>query len=133
MSLAVPATVSPNQFYLIAVARSVDSNSLATTTLTWNANMSAANTIPVIARLYRKTGTISLLVASLTLNGTTIQAIPALTSALLGSSSDPLNFLLSTNTSASVVSLSGNWSFAVGTINGTASTIDIEVWGFKTP
>lgn len=133
MSLAVPATVSPNQFYLIAVARSVDSNSLATTTLTWNANTSAANTIPVIARLYRKTGTISLLVASLTLNGTTIQAIPALTSALLGSSSDPLNFLLSTNTSASIVSLSGNWSFAVGTINGTASTIDIEVWGFKTP
>lgn len=133
MPLEVPATVSPNQFYLIASARSIDANSLATTTLTWAAFMSAANTIPLIARLYRKTGTVSLLVGTLALNGTTIQSIPALTSTLLGAAADPLNLLLSTNTSASIVPISGNWAFTVGTVNGTPSTVDVEVWGFKTP
>lgn len=131
MQLNNPSNVSPIQFYLIAAARGVSANSLATTTLTWLNGASAANTIPMTARVFGKSGTLALMVASLQLNSVVIQPITAASSVLLGSGADPLVFPLGTNTSTSVVPVSGNWSVVVGTINGTAATIDVEIWGVR--
>lgn len=132
MQVTIPVGISPNQFYLIASARSVDANSLATTTAIWQNGANAANTIPIAARVFRKTGTLSLLVGSIRLNSTIIQPISSASSLLMGAGADPIQFLLDTTTSATVVPLSGNWDVVVGTINGTAATIDVEIWGFRT-
>lgn len=126
-----PGPVSSVQPYLLAAARGVNANSLGATALTWQGTNSAANTIPMFARVLGKTGTFSLMVASLALNSVVIQPISALNAALLGSGSDPIIYVLNTTTSASVIPASGNWSITVGTINGTAATCDIEVWGWR--
>lgn len=128
----IPGPVSANQSYLLAFARGVDANSLATTTLGWANGMTAATTLPMFARVKRVTGTLSLMVASLRLNTTIIQPITALQSALMGAAASPLNFALDTTTSATVVPGTGNWDIIVGTINGGAATIDVEIWGIYT-
>ncbi len=127
-----PGPVSTNQPYLLAFGRGVDANALATTTLTWTNNMSALTTLPMFARVKRVTGTLSLMVASLRLNTTVIQPITALQSALMGAAANPLNFALDTTTSATVVPGTGNWDIIVGTINGGAATVDVEIWGIFT-
>lgn len=127
-----PGPVSVNQSYLLAFARGVDVNSLATTTLTWANGMTAATTLPMFGRVKRITGTLALMVASLRLNTTIIQPITALQSALMGAAASPLNFALDTTTSATVVPGTGNWDIIVGTINGGAATIDVEIWGIYT-
>lgn len=126
-----PGPVSPIQPYLIAAGLGVNANALATTTLTWSNGMTAANTVPMFAQIFRRTGTLSLLVASLRLNAVIIQPIAALTAALLGAGADPLLFPLGTTTSATIVPVTGNWDLIVGTINGGASTIDVLVYGLK--
>lgn len=131
MTVTNPPTVSPVQSYLIASALSVNSNTLATTTLNWATGMTAANTLPMFAQIFRRTGTLSLLIGSLRLNAVIIQPVSALQAALLGSGADPLIFPLGTTTSATIVPVSGNWDFVVGTINGGASTIDVLVYGLK--
>lgn len=132
MQLNTPTNASLNQFYLIAVARGVDANSLATTIMSWQNGASAANTIPIIGRVFRKSGTLSLMVASIRLNSTIIQPLSAAASVLLGAGADPTNYMLDTNTSGTVIPISGNWDVVIGTVNATASTIDVEVWGFRT-
>lgn len=127
-----PGPVSTNQPYLLAFARGVDANSLATTTLTWANNMNAATTLPMFARVKRITGTLSLMIGSIRLNAVIIQAVSAVQSALMGAAANPLNFTLDTTTSATVVPATGNWDMVVGTINGGASTIDVEIWGIYT-
>lgn len=120
------------QFYIIAAARGVAANSLATTTLTWLNGASASNTIPMTARVLGKSGTLALMIASIQLNSVAIQPVTAASSALMGSGADPLVFPLGTTTSASVVPASGNWAVVVSTINGTSASIDVEVWGIRT-
>lgn len=132
MDIISPSAASQYQFYLIAVARGINANSLATTTLSWQNGATAANTLPVTARVYGRSGTMALMVANIQLNSTTIQPVSAASSALLGSGSDPLVFPLGTTTSASVVPASGNWTVVVGTINGAGATIDVEIWGIRT-
>lgn len=127
-----PGPVSVNQPYLLAFARGVDANSLATTVLTWANNMNAATTISMFARIRRISGTLSLMIGSLRLNTTIIQPVSAVQSALMGATASPLIFALDTTTSATIVPVTGNWDFVVGTINGGASTIDVEVWGVYT-
>lgn len=131
MRLEVPSNASPNQFYLLASGSGIDANSLATTTLIWQGGATAANSIPVLARITRQTGTLALMVGSLRLNTTIVQAISAGSSALMGAAADPIQFMLDTNTSVTVVPLSGNWDLVVGTINAGAATIRIEVWGYR--
>lgn len=131
MEFFSPSVASASQFYLLADARSVDANAQAATTMIWRNGAGATNTIPIIARVFRKTGTLVLMVGTLRLNSTIIQPISAVSSALMGSGADPINFLLDTNTSTTVVPASGNWDLNVTTINGGASTVDVEVWGFK--
>lgn len=126
-----PGPVSTNQVYLIAAARSVDANALATTVLSWQNGMSAATTLPMYARITRKTGTLLLMIASLRLNSVIVQPISATQSALLGAGADPLVYPLSSAVSVTIVPISGNWDIVVGTINGGASTIDVEVFGLK--
>lgn len=128
-----PGPVSTNQSYLLAFARGVDSNALATTTLTWANNMSAATTLPMFARIKRISGTLALLVASIRLNTVIIQPIGAVQSALMGAAANPLIFALDTTTSATVVPSTGNWDIVVGTINGGASSIDVEIFGIYVP
>lgn len=132
MPLEVPSNASTNQFYLIAVARGVDANSIATTTMSWLSGSSAANTIPMVARVFRRTGTLSLMVGSLRLNSTIIQPLSAASSALLGAGSDPTQFQLDTTTSTTAMPVTGNWDINITTFNGTASTVDAEIWGFRT-
>lgn len=132
MQLTAPSFASPFQFYLIAVARGVNANSVAATTLSWVNGASAANTIPMMARVFGKSGTLSLMVATLRLNTTIIQPISAANSALLGSGADPVNYPLGTTTSATVMPATGNWDINVTTFNGTASTVDVEIWGIRT-
>lgn len=126
-----PGPVSPIQSYLIAAGIGVNANTLATTTLVWSNGMNAANTMPMFAQVFRRTGTLSLLVASLRLNAVIIQPIAALTAALLGAGADPLLFPLGTTTSATIVPVTGNWDIVVGTINGSAATVDVFVYGLK--
>lgn len=130
MQLETPSAASSNQFYLLAAARGLDSNALATTTLTWQNGATAGISIPIVSRITRKSGTLALMVGSLRLNSTIVQAVSAASSLLMGAGADPVQFLLNTNTSATVIPLSGNWDFVVGTINAGVSTIDVEVWGF---
>lgn len=132
MLVTTPLNASSNQFYLIASARGVDANSLATTTAIWQNGASAANTIPIVARVFRKSGTLLLMVGSIRLNATIIQPISAASSALMGAGSDPIQFLLDTTTSSTVMPATGNWDVVVGTINGSGATIDVEIWGFRT-
>ena len=124
---------SQSQFYLLAAARAVDTNALASTVLEWQNGANAANSLPVVARLFRRSGTLSLLIATLTLNGTTVQAISAVQSALLGAAADPLQYPLSSAVAVAILPVSGNWGFTVGTINGTASSIDVLVYGMLNP
>ena len=131
MQITAPSTVSSSQFYLLASAQNVDANSVATTALNWQNGASAGNSIPMVGRVFRRTGTLSLLVATLRLNSTIIQPISAVSSALLGAAANPLNFLLDTNVSATVFPLAGNWDINVTTFNGSAATVDVEIWGFK--
>lgn len=124
-----PGPVSLNQAYLLAVARNVDANTLATTALSWQNGMSAATTFPMYARITRKTGTLSLMVASLRLNSVIVQPISAVQSALLGAASDPLLYPLSSAISVTIVPITGNWDIVIGTINGSGATLDCEIWG----
>lgn len=123
---------SPNQFYLLASLRGVSANDLATTALSWQNGANAVNSIPVVARIYRRSGTLSLMIGTLNLNSVVVQAVSAVQSALLGAAADPLQYPLSSAVSVGIVPIAGDWGFTVGTINGTASTIDIEVWGIRT-
>lgn len=118
-----------NQFYLLADGRSINTNTLATTALTWRNGATAATSMPLMARIYRKTGTLLLLVGTLNLNSVVIQAVSAVQSALLGAAADPLNFAITTNTSATIIPISGDYGFTVGTINGSVSSVDCEIWG----
>lgn len=126
-----PGPVSTNQLYLLA-SGIIDANTLATTSLPWLNNMSAATTLPMYARIKRVTGTLSLLIASLRLNTTIIQPITALQSALMGAAASPITFALDTTTSATVIPSAGNWDLVVGTINGGAATISVEIFGIYT-
>ncbi len=126
-----PGPVSSTQPYLIASAVNIDGNSLATTTLNWNNGASAANTLPMYARIVRRTGTITLLVASLRLNSNIIQPITAIQSALLGSGNDPVIYPLSSLVSVTTVPIAGNWDLVVNTINGSSTTIDVSIYGLK--
>lgn len=119
------------QYYLIAVARGVNANSVASTVLSWQGGASAANTLPCVARVLGKSGTLSLMIAALRLNSVIIQPISAASSALLGSAADPITFPLGTTTSAAVTPLSGNWDINVTTFNGTSSTVDVEIYGIR--
>lgn len=132
MQLTVPSVASANQFYLISAGRGINANSLATTTLTWQNGATAANTIPIVGRVFGKSGTLSLMVASIRLNSTIIQPVSAASSVLIGAGADPVNFMLNTTVSTTVIPLSGNWDVVIGTINGTGATIDVEIWGFRT-
>lgn len=132
MQLTIPSNASPYQFYIIAVARGVNANSIATATLAWVNGTNASNTIPMTARIFGKSGTLSLMVAALRLNAVIIQPISAANSTLLGSGTDPVLYPLGTTTSATVVPGSGNWDINVTTPNGTASTVDVEIWGIRT-
>jgi hypothetical protein len=127
-----PGPVSTNQFYLLA-SGTVDSNALATTVLTWANNLTAATSIPMFARIRRASGTLALMIGSLRLNTTIVQPISAVQSALLGAAANPLIFALDTTTSATVIPMTGNWDFVVGTINGGASSILVEVYGCSMP
>lgn len=123
--------VSTNQLYLLA-SGVIDANTLATTSLSWLSSMTAATTLPMYARVRRVTGTLSLLIASLRLNSTIIQPITALQSALMGAAASPITFALDTTTSATVIPSAGNWDLVVGTINGGAATISVEIFGIYT-
>lgn len=131
MQISAPSSVSSSQFYLLASARDVDANAIATTTLNWQNGASAANSTPIMGKIFRKTGTLSLMVGALRLNATIIQPVSAVQSALLGAGANPINYLLDTNTSVTVLPIVGNWDVNLTTPNGTASSIDVEIWGFK--
>lgn len=126
-----PGPVSPIQPYLLANAIGVDSNSLATTTLNWANGLSAANTFPLFVRVYRVTGTISLLVASIKLNSVIIANVLATEAAQLAATTSALQYPLSSTVSVTPMPIAGNYQITVGTINGGASTISIEIYGFK--
>lgn len=127
-----PGPVSSNQFYLLA-SGTVDANALATTVLSWANNMTAATSIPMFARVRRASGTLALMVGSIRLNTTIIQPISAVQSALMGAGANPLIFALDTTTSATVIPMAGNFDVVVGTINGGASSILVEIYGAFLP
>ncbi len=132
MIVTNPPVVSPIQPYLLANAIGVNANVLATTTLTWATGMNAANTCPMFARIYRVTGTLSLLIGTLLLNSVVIQTVAAAESLVLAATSSALHYPISSAVAVQVVPTAGNYQFTVGTINGGASTITIEVYGIKT-
>lgn len=127
-----PAAPSAIQPYLIANAVGVDANALATTSLNWAAGMTAANTFPLCIRIYRSTGTLALLIGSLKLNNVVIQAVLAAEAAVLAATSSALHYPISSTVAVQPVPTTGSYAFTVGTINGAAATLLIEVWGFKT-
>lgn len=132
MQLTSPAAAALYPlFCLLASAIGVNANSLGSTAMTWQNGASAANSVPLAATVFGTSGTLALLIANLTLNGTTIQPITATQSAFLGAGSSPLVFPLGSATSASVISNSGNWGATVGTINGTAATVSVFVYGVR--
>lgn len=132
MVVANPSIVSSVQSYLLAAARGVDANSLATTTLAWQGSNSASNSFPVAIRIYRRSGTLALLIGTLLLNSVVLQAVSAVQSALAGAGADPLHYPISSASSVTIVPISGNYQVTVGTINGSAATIDVEIWGLRT-
>ena len=123
--------VSSIQPYLVAAVRAVDGNALATTALSWQGTASAANTLPLYIRIVPKSGTFSLMVANVQLNGVTMQAISAVQSALIGSSANPLLYPVSSAVGVNVAAVTGNWQVVVATINGSAATFDCEIWGLR--
>lgn len=127
-----PAAPSSIQPYLIANAIGVDANTLATTSLNWIAGMSAANTFPLFMRVYRATGTLALLVATLKLNSVVIQTIAAAEALVLAATSSALQYPISSAVAVQPIPIAGNYQITVGTINGAGATISIELWGFKT-
>lgn len=129
MSFTVPSNVSANQFYLLASALAANANAIATTALIWQNGANATNSISLIARVYRNTGTLSLMAGTLRLNATIIQPITAGSSALLGAAADPIQFTLSTNTSAAVMPVSGDWDLNVTSLNTSGATVNVEIWG----
>lgn len=124
----VPSAIQP---YLIANAVGVDANSLATTTLNYIGSMTAANTLPLCMRIYRVTGTLALMIGSLKLNNVVIQAVLAAESAVLAATSSALHYPISSTVAVQPIPVAGSYAFTVGTINGGASTITVEVWGLR--
>lgn len=131
MNVINPPIVSSVQPYLLANAVGVDANSLATTSLNWIGTMNAANTFPLFARIYRVTGTMALLIATLKLNSIVIATILAAESAQLAATTSALQYPLSSTVSVTPMPVAGNYQLTVGTINGSGATITVEVWGFK--
>lgn len=134
MILSNPFSLSSSQFPLIVIANKtgIDANALATTTLDYRNGATAANSIPLFARVTRASGTMLLLVFSIRLNAAILHAVAAPVSALMGGSGEnlllPLN---STTASLTVPNATGNYDVVVGTVNGTASTLNIEIYGIK--
>jgi hypothetical protein len=126
-----PAAPSAVQPYLIASVASVDANALATTDLSWATGMTAANTIPLFMRVYRATGTLALLIGQLKLNSVIVQTVGAAESVVLAATSSALQYPISSVVGVQVVPIAGNYQFTVATVNGTASTVRVEVYGFK--
>lgn len=112
---------------ILAQSSNIDGNALATTVLTFYAGATLAKFVPVAVRITRKTGTFLLAVLNLRDSGGIILPIPAVSMALLGASADNLIIPLA----AINVKNSGNLSLEVATINGGASTFDIDVIGSK--
>ena len=131
MTVNNPPLVSSIQPFLIASATAIDSNALATTTLTWATGMTAANTVPLFMRVSRVTGTMLLLIGTLNLNSVVMQTVAAAEAAALGASASALQYPISSVLSVVPVPTVGNYGFVVGTINGSASTITVQVYGWK--
>ena len=132
MNVAYRPLPSSNQLYLIAQA-TIDANAQATTPLVWMNGASAATTVPLCARITRVSGTLALMIGALNLNGIVVQAVSAVQSALMGSSADPIQYPLSSLVSVGVMPAAGAYSFTVGTINGGAASVLVQVYGFKIP
>lgn len=130
MTVTNPPVVSTNQLYQLAVG-TIDANALATTALSWLNGATAANSIPLVARVYRVSGTLSLMIGTLNLNAVVVQAVSAVQSALLGAAADPVQYPLSSAVAVAIMPVAGNYGFTVGTVNGTASSIRVEVWGWR--
>lgn len=126
-----PGPIGTAESYLIASLAGINANSAATTTLNWAPGLTAANTLPLFARVSVATGTLSLMVASIRLNTVVVQPFSAANSVLLGSGTDPVNFPISSAVSTTVIPASGNWDLTVGTINGTAATVNVSIYGLK--
>jgi hypothetical protein len=93
--------------------------------------MTAANTIPLFMRVYRATGTLALLIGQLKLNSVIVQTVGAAESVVLAATSSALQYPISSVVGVQVVPIAGNYQFTVATVNGTASTVRVEVYGFK--
>ena len=108
--------------HLIASATGVDANTLATTTLTFANGGTLDLHVPFEAVVEWESGTYTLAVARVKANGSTI------------GTSLPLNGLASTNRFAidlkgSLVANTGDLGVEITTINGSAATFTIKVYG----
>ncbi len=123
--------IGQNPFILIAKGTNIDGNTLAATTLTYQSNFNASNTLPLFAKITRKSGTVLLLVFTIRLNSNILASCAAIFTALLGSGGDFLTTSLTNNIGATVTSVSSNYDVNVTTINGSAATFDLEIYGIK--
>lgn len=129
--ISEPIAVSQNQEYLLAVARDVDANALGATTLVYQNNLNAANSAPLLIRVIRKSGVISLLAFTISLNGVVVKTVSASVAAFLGSTNNQLLFKFDSILDGVAFGTTGNYTITVGTINLSSSTIDCEIYGLK--
>lgn len=126
-----PGPVSAAQLYLLASA-TVDANALATTALAFQNGATATNSMPLMCRITRLTGTLALMVGTLNLNAVAIQPVSAVQSALMGAAADPVQYPINSLAGVTAVPVAGAYSFTVATINGAGATISVQVYGLKT-
>lgn len=105
----------------------IDMNSLATTSLTWEAGCSLSNTLPIFIVVKYLTGSYTLAACLVKVGSLTISpaiALSSLTSTTTCFTPVLVSALLLDNTQSAI-------SVTVGTANGTAATALVSVYGFK--
>lgn len=110
----------------IAYGRGIDANSLATTTLTFDNGLNLSNSVPLICVIKYKTGTYSLGVCRLKAGALVSSGLILLSGLVSGTNCvfAILNTGLSIDTTQSL-------GLEITTVNGSASTLDVDVMGFS--
>lgn len=132
MQIASPVSIDRKTAeHLLVFSRDIDINSIHSKTLNYITNLSASNTVPLFIRIFRKKGIISQASFSIKLDEIVLKHVSEQINSLIGTTNRQLILQFDSIKDSIVYPTSGNYSVEINSINGSAATIDIEIYGLK--
>lgn len=110
----------------IATVTNVNGNSLASTTIALLGGFSLSNYCPIMGTIIYRTGTYTLGIAKVVSGASDLTGLIVLNGL---SSTAPVIFSISTV--GGLLDTTGNLGITIATVNGTAATFDIAIYGIK--